>query len=58
MMIRITLKKSYIGTSEYMRRVLRALGLRKIGMTVERKDAPSIKGMIRKVSHLIEVEKV
>ncbi len=57
-MIRITLKRSYIGVPEKMRRTLRALGLRKIGMTVEKQDIPSIRGMIHKVSHLIDVGKL
>jgi len=36
---------------------LAALGLRKLGMTVEHEDTPNILGMIKKVSHLISVEK-
>ncbi len=57
-MLEITLKRSYIGVSEQLRKNLRALGLRKIGMTVTKKDDPSIRGIIHKVSHLIEVRKV
>ncbi len=57
-MLKITLKRSYIGTPEKLRRVLRSLGLRKIGHTVVKPDVPSIRGMINKVPHLIKVEKV
>jgi large subunit ribosomal protein L30 len=57
-MLKITLKRSYIGKPEKIKRVLRALGLRKIGHTVLRPDVPSVRGMLQKVSHMIEVEKV
>jgi large subunit ribosomal protein L30 len=56
-MLKITLKGSYIGIPEKSRRVLESLGLRKIGRTVLREDNSSINGMIRKVSHLLTVEK-
>ncbi|MBF0566324.1 MAG: 50S ribosomal protein L30 [Nitrospirae bacterium] len=55
-MIKITLKRSYAGLTESMRRTLRALGLKKIGMTVEKKTDPAIYGMIHKVSHLVSIE--
>ncbi len=58
MMLRITLKRSYIGKPEKLKRVLRALGLRRIGHTVIKPDVPSIRGMVQKVSHLVEVERV
>ncbi|GBD98759.1 50S ribosomal protein L30 [bacterium BMS3Abin07] len=54
-MIKIKLKRSYIGIPEKQRRVLRALGLRKIGATVTKTDDPIFRGMIYKVQHLIEV---
>ncbi len=57
-MLKITLKRSYIGRPEKQRRVLRSLGLRKIGQTVIKEDVPSIRGMINKVPHLVEVEEV
>lgn len=56
-MLRITLKRSYIGIPEKQRKVLRALGLRKIGTTVSKQDDPVFRGMLHKVSHLVEVEK-
>ncbi|RMG66785.1 MAG: 50S ribosomal protein L30, partial [Nitrospirae bacterium] len=42
-MIKITLKRSYIGRPEKQRRVLQSLGLRKIGQTVVKEDVPSIR---------------
>lgn len=54
-MLKITLKRSLIGRPEKQRRVVRALGLRKINQTVTHEDSPSIRGMIRRTSHLIEV---
>ncbi len=53
---KITLKKSVVGRPEKHRRTVRSLGLRKTNKTVVLKDTPNIRGMIRKVSHLLEVE--
>jgi len=55
--IKVTQVKSQIGRLKNQKRTLEALGLRKIGMTVEHEDTPNILGMIKKVSHLISVEK-
>ncbi len=54
--IKITLKKSGIGRKEYFTRVLKGLGLTKLHKTVCLKDTPEIRGMIRKVSHMVEVQ--
>jgi large subunit ribosomal protein L30 len=54
--IRITQTRSQIGQSERHRGTLRALGLGKIGKTVEHDESPVLAGMLRKVRHLIEVE--
>ncbi|OEU52580.1 MAG: 50S ribosomal protein L30 [Desulfobacterales bacterium C00003060] len=54
--LKITLKKSMIGRPEKHRRVVRSLGLRKLNKTVALKDTPTVRGMIRKVSHMLEVE--
>lgn len=54
--IKITLKKSGIGRDKYFTKVLNGLGLTKLNRTVVRKDTPEIRGMIRKVSHMISVE--
>jgi large subunit ribosomal protein L30 len=54
--IKVTLKKSYIGSTQKIRATLIGLGLTKTNKTVVRKDTPEIRGMINKVAHLVEVE--
>jgi large subunit ribosomal protein L30 len=54
--VRITQVRSQIGQSERHRGTLRALGLGKIGKTVEHDDGPVLTGMLRKVRHLVKVE--
>ncbi len=53
--IAITWKKSGIGFGRDQRRVIASLGLRRLNQTVEHEDTPSIRGMVRKVRHLLEV---
>ncbi len=55
-MLKITLKKSVIGRIPKHKKTIQALGLRKIGQTVEKEDNPAIRGMIQQVSYLVEVE--
>jgi len=52
----ITLRRSGIGGTQRQRQTLRGLGLRRIGHTVLRNDSPSLRGMVERVSHLIEVK--
>ena len=54
--LKVTLKKSKIGSTEKIRATLIGLGLTKINKTVIRQDTPEIRGMIKKVEHLVEVE--
>ncbi len=54
--IKITQIKSPINRTKKQKLTLHALGLRKIGMTVEHNRTPNILGMVKKVSHLIIVE--
>ena len=54
----ITLKKSAIGSQQRQKETLRSLGLRKLNQTVEQPDNDSIRGMVFKVQHLVEVEEV
>jgi large subunit ribosomal protein L30 len=54
--VRITQVRSGIGQSQKHRGTLRALGLGKIGRTVEHDDNPALAGMLRKVRHLVKVE--
>ena len=54
--LRITLVKSPIGYNRRQKDTVRALGLRRINQTVEQSDTPVIRGMVSKVSHLVQVE--
>lgn len=55
MALKITLKRSPIGYEKSQGATARALGLTRRGMTVTRPDNPSIRGMVFKISHLLEV---
>jgi large subunit ribosomal protein L30 len=54
--LRITQVRSQIGQTDRHRGTLRALGLGRIGRTVERIESPETLGMLRKVRHLVKVE--
>jgi len=54
--LRIKWVKSAIGYSKDQKETIRSLGLRKLQQTVEHEDHPTIRGMVRKVSHLVQVE--
>ncbi len=54
--LRITQVRSQIGQTERHRGTLRALGLGKIGRTVEREESPETLGMLRKVRHLVRID--
>ena len=54
--IKIKQIKSRIGASVDQKRTLQALGLKKLNQTVEKEDTPALRGMIRKVHHLVTVE--
>ena len=56
--LKITWKKSCIGRPESQRRIIRSLGLRRLHHSVIHSDSPTIRGMVSKVIHLIEVEEV
>lgn len=53
--IRIQQIKSAIGAPEREKRTLRSLGLTKRGHIVEKEDNPSIRGMVRRVHHLVAI---
>jgi large subunit ribosomal protein L30 len=55
--IRITQTRSQIGQSERHRGTLRALGLGKIGRSAEHQESPQLAGMLRKVNHLVKVDR-
>ena len=54
--IKITQIKSPINRTKKQKLTLLALGLKKIGMSVEHERTPNILGMVKKVSHLITLE--
>ena len=54
--LKITLVKSPIGYSQRQKGTVSALGLKKLNQTVEHEDTPVIRGMIHKISHLVQVE--
>lgn len=54
--VKVTLKRSPIGEKPKTRATVEGLGLRKIHQTIEQPDSPSLRGMIEKVKHLVEVE--
>lgn len=56
--LKITLKRSPIGYNESQKRTVRALGLRKLHHSVIHDDSPTVRGMIAKVVHLVQVEQV
>lgn len=53
--VKVTLRRSPIGQSPRQGATLQSMGLRKLNQTVELQDNPSIRGMIAKVAHLVEV---
>ena len=54
--LRITLVKSAIGYNEQQKATVRALGLHRMHQTVEQADTPVIRGMVKKVEHLVKIE--
>lgn len=54
--LKIKLVKSPIGKIETHKKTVRALGLTKIGQVVEQEDNPQIRGMIKQVSYMLEVQ--
>ncbi len=54
--IRIRLARSPIGTNQRVRETLKGLGLGRVGAQRELKRTPMVEGMIRRVSHLVEVK--
>ena len=55
-MLKVTLKKSAIGYDKRQKATVKALGLNKIGSCAVHSESDCIKGMIRKVGHLVVVE--
>ncbi len=57
-LLKITLVKSPIGYNRRQKETVKSLGLRRMSQSVVIGDAPQIRGMIAKVSHLVQVEEV
>lgn len=56
--LKVTQKRSEIGTKPQHRETLRSLGLKRIGDIVVKEDRPEIRGMVKAVNHLVTVEEV
>lgn len=56
--LRVKWVKSSIGYPKDQKETIRALGFHKLQHTVVREDVPTIRGMIRKVAHLVQVEEI
>lgn len=54
--VKVTLKKSLIGRKKDHIATAKALGLSKIGKSIEHNDTPQIRGMIKKIEYLLQVE--
>ncbi len=54
--IKVTLVRSPIGYTKDQKATAKALGLRRLHQTVEHKDNPALRGMIRKIVHLVQIE--
>lgn len=57
-MLKITLKHSTIGVPKVQRATVRALGLTRLNKAVVLPDNPQVRGMVRRVDHLVDVEEV
>ena len=56
--LRVEYVKSMIGSSQRQRGTIRALGLKRLGDVVEVEDNDIMRGMLRKVSHLVQTQEV
>jgi large subunit ribosomal protein L30 len=55
--LRIKWVRSFIGCPRSMRQTVRGLGFRRMNQVLAREDTPSIRGMIARVHHLVEIQK-
>jgi large subunit ribosomal protein L30 len=53
--LRIRMIGSVIGCPEKQRATVRGLGLRRLHQVVEREDTPAVRGMVKKIPHLVEI---
>lgn len=55
-MVKVTLRRSPIGSNPRQRATLRGLGLTRVGQSVIRRDSPAMRGMVKAVAHLVSME--
>ncbi|MFQ5664245.1 MAG: 50S ribosomal protein L30 [Terriglobia bacterium] len=53
--LKIKWVRSWIGCPEKQRAVVRGLGLRRLQQVVERPDSPAVRGMVKKIPHLVMI---
>ena len=53
--LRIRMIGSVIGCPEKQRATVRGLGLRRLHQVVEREDTPAVRGMVKKIPHLVQI---
>ena len=58
MKLQVTLVKSPVSSKPNHIKIVKALGLHKIGQTVVKQDNPAMRGMIFKVKHMVKVEEI
>jgi len=56
--LKVTMKHSAIGRSANQRDQLKGLGLRRVGQSRVLENTPAVRGMVKKVLHLVDVEEV
>ena len=56
--LKITWKKSFIGRNQKQRRIIRSLGLRRLNHSVVHRGTPTIRGMVQKTIHMLQVEEL
>lgn len=54
--LKVTLRRSLIGEKPKTKATIQSLGLRRIRQSVEQPDSPTVRGMLHKVRHLVDVE--
>ncbi len=53
--IKVKYFRSMIGRPESQKKIVRGLGFRKLNKILEKPDTPEIRGMVNKISHLVEI---
>ena len=53
--LKIKWVRSWIGCTEKQRATVKGLGLRRLGQVVERVDSPAVRGLVNKISHLVQI---